>query len=204
MSDLSDLYQEVVVEHARSPRNAGVLEGEGVLRADGDNPLCGDRITVMLEIDAEERIREIRFTGDGCAISTASASLMTEAVTGLGVADALALFARFREVMTTDADPGATSADVLNTAARDATVVDGADVGHAGVESADPDSVPPLGMLEALVGVRAYPMRVKCATLAWHTLRAALPDEPAAVAPTTRTVPVSGRAADSVPVVSTE
>ena len=145
VDELMELYQQLVVEHGQRPRNRGALVGEVVRRADGDNPLCGDQVTVYAEVDADERITAVRFEGHGCAISTASASLMTEAVTGLSLAEAEALFERFRAVMTEEADPD---------------------------ESAE--GAPPLGKLEALVGVRAYPMRVKCATLSWHTLRAAL------------------------------
>jgi nitrogen fixation NifU-like protein len=145
MSDLLELYQEVVVEHGRRPRNRGTLEGAGVCHADGDNPLCGDQVTVYIALDEAERIQSARFEGEGCAISTASASLMTEAVIGLRISEASALFERFRAVMTEQAE----------------------------LDDGDEDA-PPLGKLAALVGVRAYPMRVKCATLAWHTMQAAL------------------------------
>jgi nitrogen fixation NifU-like protein len=138
MSDLRDLYQQVILDHYRSPRNFSVLEAAN-RRADGHNPLCGDRINVYAKIDGDI-VREISFQGAGCAISTASASLMTEMVKGKTLAEAKALFEGFHGLLTKDTQP----------------------------EEVD------LGKLEALSGVRAYPSRIKCATLAWHTLQAAL------------------------------
>jgi nitrogen fixation NifU-like protein len=141
MSDLRDLYQEVILDHSRRPRNFGAPQAPARI-AQGHNPLCGDRVTVYVELDeAGGAIRGVRFEGKGCAISTASASLMTEAVRGLSLAQAEALFTRFHDVIT-----GAP----------------GAPLGSEG-----------LGKLAVLVGVREYPIRVKCASLAWHTLRAA-------------------------------
>jgi nitrogen fixation NifU-like protein len=136
MSELRDLYQEVILDHNRHPRHFGPLPHAN-RSAKGHNPLCGDRVTVYLDV-AGETIQGIAFEGSGCAISTASASLMTEA---------RALFRRFHGLLT---DP------------------------HP--EPADDD----LGKLLALTGVREFPMRVKCATLAWHALQAALdsPDDP--------------------------
>jgi nitrogen fixation protein NifU and related proteins len=136
-TDLRDLYQEVILDHNRRPRNFGPLPGAD-RRAEGHNPLCGDQVAVYLKLDGDI-VREVSFEGSGCAISTASASLMTEAVQGKTVAEALRLFARFHGLLT-------------------------------GTASEDQD----LGKLAALGGVREYPMRVKCATLAWHTLKAAL------------------------------
>ena len=144
MSDLTDLYQDVILDHNRRPRNFGTLEAPSS-RALGHNPLCGDRLMVFARID-EGVIRDIRFEGSGCAISKASASLMTEAVKGQPVADALALFDRFQTVLTTPID-------------RD-------------VET---DT---LGKLSVFAGVREFPMRVKCATLAWHTLKSVLLQQP--------------------------
>ena len=137
MSDLDELYQEVILDHTRRPRNFGRLAAAN-RRASGDNPLCGDRLDLELEV-RDGRIQDVAFQGAGCAISTASASLMTEAVKGRPLAEVEALAERFHTLMTGE--------------------------GPAGEE---------LGKLAALSGVRAYPMRVKCATLAWHTLRAAL------------------------------
>ena len=137
MSDLTELYQDMILDHNKRPRNFGRLAAAN-RSASGDNPLCGDRIDLELEIQ-DGRIENIAFTGAGCAISTASASLMTEAVKGRPLAEAEALAERFRALMRGE--------------------------GPAGEE---------LGGLAALTGVRAYPMRVKCATLPWHTLRSAL------------------------------
>jgi nitrogen fixation NifU-like protein len=136
MSDLRDLYQEVILDHNRRPRNFGPLPAAN-RRAEGHNPLCGDRVTVYLDVEGG-RIRDVSFEGAGCAISTASASLMTEALKGLSLEEARTLFHGFHELVT------------------------------KGDEGED------LGKLAVFTGVREYPMRVKCATLAWHTLMAAL------------------------------
>lgn len=137
MSDLRELYQEVILDHNRRPRNFGKLEHANRL-AEGYNPLCGDRVSVFLQVE-DGRIRDISFQGSGCAISTASASLMTEALRGCSVDEARALFHGFHGLVTTgEADAGA------------------------------------LGKLAVLAGVREYPIRVKCATLAWHAAQAAL------------------------------
>jgi nitrogen fixation protein NifU and related proteins len=140
MSDLRDLYQEVILDHSRRPRNFGPAES-ATGSARGDNPLCGDKVTVYVQVEGGT-VRDVRFEGKGCAISTASASLMTESVRGKTVAEAEALFHRFHGVVT---------------APPDAQI-----------------DVDALGKLAALAGVREYPMRVKCASLAWHTLKAAL------------------------------
>jgi nitrogen fixation NifU-like protein len=138
MSDLRDLYQEVILDHNRRPRNFGPLPTAN-RRAEGHNPLCGDRVTVHLDV-ADGRIEDVRFEGSGCAISTASASLMTEALKGLTLEDARGLFQGFHDLVTRGAEEGS----------------------------------PDLGKLAVFTGVREYPMRVKCATLAWHALIAAL------------------------------
>ena len=140
MSELSDLYQEVILDHNRRPRNFGVL-APADRQALGHNPLCGDRLTVYLKMDGDA-IADIRFEGSGCAISTASASLMTEVVKGHSTAEALGSVEHFQALMKTPI------ADAVDEEA--------------------------LGKLAALAGVREFPMRVKCATLAWHTLKAAL------------------------------
>jgi nitrogen fixation NifU-like protein len=141
MSDLSDLYQEVILDHNRRPRNFRRLEGASH-HAEGYNPLCGDRVTVFLQI-ADDRIADIAFEGAGCAISKASASLMTDRLKGSTVAEARALFDRFHRMVTTPPD----------------------------------QEVEELGKLSALAGVREFPVRVKCASLAWHTLKAAIDRE---------------------------
>ncbi len=136
--DLAELYRDVIVDHNRSPRNRGRLP-DASHRAEGNNPLCGDQL--RLDVDVEnDVIRDLRFEGTGCAISTASASLMSEAVKGRTRAEAAALFGAVHRMLTgTDASG----------AAR-------------------------LGKLAALGGVREFPARVKCASLCWHTLNAAL------------------------------
>jgi nitrogen fixation NifU-like protein len=143
MADLRDLYQEVILDHNRRPRNYRAI-GAASHKAEGYNPLCGDRLTVFLEIEGET-IRDVSFVGYGCAISKASASLMTDAVKGRTVGEAHALFEAFRAMVT----------------------------GNDPLEEASGR----LGKLAVLAGVREYPARVKCASLAWHTLKAALSAE---------------------------
>jgi nitrogen fixation NifU-like protein len=133
---VSELYQELILDHNRRPRNCGHLDHPDHC-AVGHNPLCGDRITIELHV-ADGVIQDVRFEGAGCAISTASASLMTEAIKGRPVAEAKALFDRFHRLVTTGEGDG------------------------------------DLGKLAAFAGVERFPVRVKCATLAWHTLLAAL------------------------------
>ena len=145
MNDLSDLYQEIIMDHRRNPRNEG-LPAEHTHTADGFNPFCGDKVSVALIIE-DGSITDVGFTGEGCAISIASASLMTEAVSGKSVEEATASFEGFRALLTDG----------------DRKLPDGVD----------------LGDLEALAGVRAYPTRIKCATLSWHTLKSALDKESA-------------------------
>ena len=137
--ELRDLYQEVILDHNRRPRNFRVLDG-ATHAAEGHNPLCGDRVAVALRLEDDGRIAEIAFQGSGCAIAKASASLMTDAVAGRTAAEARELFLRVHRMVTTP--PG--------------------------------EPVEDLGKLLALAGVREFPVRVKCASLAWHTLQAAL------------------------------
>jgi nitrogen fixation NifU-like protein len=144
MSDLRDLYQEVIFDHYKKPRNYHALASANHV-AHGHNRLCGDQLTVYLHVDGEV-ITDLSFEGSGCAISTASASLMTDALKGKTLAEAAHLFESFH---------------------------------HMVVDEAEPD--PELGKLEVLAGVREFPARVKCATLAWHTLQAALKDRAAPV-----------------------
>lgn len=139
-NDLRDLYQEFILDHGKRPRNRRALESAN-RSGEGYNPLCGDRIALMVQVDEAGVIRDIGFQGQGCAISTAAASTMTEAVLGKTVDEAKELFGRFHRLVT-------------------------------GGE-ADEDA---LGKLSAFRGVAEFPMRVKCATLAWHTLQAALED----------------------------
>lgn len=144
MSDLRDLYQEVIFDHYRRPRNCHALNNANH-RAEGYNPLCGDRITLYLCIE-DGVVKDAGFEGAGCAISIASASLMTEALKGRSEQEVEALFGSFHDMVTTP----------VGTPTQNGTG---------------------LGKLAALSGVREFPARVKCATLAWHTLRAALHDE---------------------------
>jgi nitrogen fixation NifU-like protein len=137
--DLKDLYRDIIVDHNRQPRNFGKIE-DADAQADGHNPLCGDKLTVYLTL-AGDRISDVRFDGSGCAISIASASLLTEAVRGKTVAEVENLFHEIHDVLTH----------------HDAPV-----------------NLDSLGKLAALTGVRDFPARVKCATLCWHTLDAAL------------------------------
>jgi len=147
MSDLRELYQQVIIEHSKSPRNYKRLD-EANRSAEGYNPLCGDQISVYIFVE-DNRVKDIAFQGTGCAISKASASLMTAAVKGKTVSEAEELFERFREMATSR---------------RDAEVDEEA-----------------LGKLMVFSGVREFPVRVKCATLAWHTLHAALQGEEAPI-----------------------
>ena len=146
MSDLNELYQEVILDHNRRPRNFGTLP-DATRIANGHNPLCGDKLKLYLRLDGD-RIADVSFEGSGCAISKSSASLMTDAIKGRPIADARALFERFHQIVTTPVD-----------------------------EPIDEASV---GKLAVLAGVREFPVRVKCASLPWHTLIAALDgaDEP--------------------------
>lgn len=138
MSDLSDLYQEVILDHNRRPRNFRAIESPSH-HAEGYNPLCGDCLKLYVTV-ADGVLTDVAFQGSGCAISKASASLMTDALKGKTVAEANVLFERFHRVVTTPPD----------------------------------QPVEELGKLSVLAGVREFPVRVKCASLAWHTLKAAL------------------------------
>ncbi|MCK5120385.1 MAG: SUF system NifU family Fe-S cluster assembly protein [Methylococcales bacterium] len=144
--DLRDLYQEVIFDHNRNPRNFRVME-DADRKVEGFNPLCGDRLTLFLKMNGDE-ITDASFQGSGCAISTASVSLMTEIVKGKTEAEAEALFKQFHEMTTGKKED-------INLEA--------------------------IGKLAVLAGVREYPARVKCATLAWHTLDAALKNEESSI-----------------------
>ena len=142
--DLRELYQEIIIEHNRDPHNHYVMK-DATAKADGFNPLCGDKMTLYLKVK-DNLIEELSFIGRGCAISQSSASMMTDALRGKSIEEAEALFERFHRLLTLDdANLGESKANFTG-----------------------------LERLEALAGVKAYPARVKCATLAWHTLNAAL------------------------------
>jgi nitrogen fixation protein NifU and related proteins len=142
MSELTDLYQEVILDHNRRPRNFRAIASPSH-HAEGYNPLCGDRLNLYVQVNGDT-ITDVAFEGSGCAISKASASLMTDALKGKTVSEANSLFERFHRVVTTPPD----------------------------------QPVEDLGKLSVLAGVREFPVRVKCASLAWHTLKAALDREP--------------------------
>ncbi|HEV2764007.1 MAG TPA: SUF system NifU family Fe-S cluster assembly protein [Pyrinomonadaceae bacterium] len=146
MSELSELYQQVILDHNKKPRNFRKLETANA-HAEGFNPLCGDQLTVYLEMDAG-RVNEVSFEGSGCAISKASASMMTQSVKGKTREEAETLFREFHGMVTGEFD-----------------------------EASGPNN---LGRLTIFAGVRDYPARVKCASLPWHTLRAALAGEQSA------------------------
>ncbi len=145
MDDLTDLYQEIILSHNRRPRNEGVLEACDC-QAEGFNPLCGDRITVYASKDSEGCLEKVQFLGEGCAISRASASIMTLQLVGASVDEAHAKIADIAKLLTQEEEPKA--------------------------------DLEVLGDLTALLGVRRFPARIKCATLAWHTLGSALRGEP--------------------------
>ena len=144
MSDLTDLYQEVILDHNRRPRNWGAL-ADATRIAHGHNPLCGDRLVLYVKVEGD-RLAAVSFEGSGCAISKASASLMTDAVKGHTLAEVDALFVRMHEMLTTPIEKPVDEAAV--------------------------------GKLAVLAGVREFPTRVKCASLAWHTLKSALTASP--------------------------
>jgi nitrogen fixation protein NifU and related proteins len=147
MSDLTDLYQEVILDHNKRPRNFGTL-ADATHAARGHNPLCGDKLTLYLKVEGD-RITGISFDGSGCAISKASASLMTDAVKGHTIDEAVATFDKVHAMVTSPVE--------------------------------QPVDVESVGKLAVLGGVREFPMRVKCASLAWHTLKSALASSPAPV-----------------------
>jgi nitrogen fixation NifU-like protein len=141
MSELNDLYQEVILDHNRRPHNFRVIDPASA-KQEGFNPLCGDRLTLYLTLDGE-KITDVAFQGSGCAISKASASLMTDALKGKSVNEARAMFDQFHAMITST--PGTPTED--------------------------------LGKLSVFAGVREFPTRIKCASLAWHTMKAAVAHE---------------------------
>ena len=143
MSELSELYQQVILDHNKKPRNFHKLDNAN-RKADGYNPLCGDQLSVYLHVEGDQ-VQDVSFEGSGCAISKASASMMTQAVKGKSKQDAEALFNEFHRMATGELD-----------------------------EESEPNN---LGKLKIFAGVRDFPARVKCATLSWHTMHAALNEE---------------------------
>ena len=147
MFDLDDLYQQVILDLNKNPRNYGKLDASSH-DAEGHNPLCGDRCRVFVKVE-DDRVQKISFDGEGCAISRSAASVMTEAVKGLTLAEIEKLFKEYQDMV----------------------------MGNEG----DGDSSEVLGKLSVFAGVREFPIRVKCAVLAWHTLKAALSSEDEAI-----------------------
>lgn len=146
MNEIQELYQQLIIDHGRHPRNFGRLDGADFVK-EGFNPLCGDKLTLYLQMQ-DGAVHKAGFEGSGCAISMASASMMTEALVGLTIVQVETLFTAFHQLLTQDLQQ---------------------------------DDAACLGKLMALAGVKAFPMRVKCATLAWHTLLAAIHQEQQAV-----------------------
>jgi nitrogen fixation protein NifU and related proteins len=142
MSDLRELYQQTILDHQKKPRNFRAMP-DATGYLEGHNPLCGDRLTLFLKLEGDT-VKDVSFQGEGCAISKSSASMMTEGIKGKKLADVRALFRQFHELVTGQ---------------------------PAAVENPD-EPKPPLGKLAVFSGVREFPVRVKCATLAWHTLMA--------------------------------
>jgi nitrogen fixation NifU-like protein len=155
MPGLEDLYREIILDHYRSPRNRGELQVPPAHRAEGFNPLCGDEVVVYFELDDDDRITDIRISGQGCSISQSSASMMSAAVKGKTIDEARALTRAFKGMMSIHEQE-----------------LDGA--GETELEEIDPDVK--LGDLEALRGVVKFPVRIKCATLSWNTLAQGLND----------------------------
>jgi nitrogen fixation NifU-like protein len=155
MSELTDLYQEVILDHNRRPHNFRVIDAASA-KQEGYNPLCGDRLTLYLTLDGDV-IKDAAFQGSGCAISKASASLMTDAVKGKSVAEARSLFEQFHAMITSE--PGTPTDD--------------------------------LGKLSVFAGVREFPTRIKCASLAWHTMKAAVAHPSTALGASETDAPVS-------------
>ena len=148
MPGLEDLYREIILDHYRTPRNSGELESPPAVESRGHNPLCGDEVTVFLQVD-DGLVSDVRVAGQGCSISQSSASMMSQAIKGKPVDDVRALVRRFKGMMSIeDSDDGS--------------------------ESGNGDGTVALGDLEALQGVVKFPVRIKCATLAWNTLLEAL------------------------------
>jgi nitrogen fixation protein NifU and related proteins len=166
MTKLTDLYQEMVVDHSKRPRNFGALTTHNCL-AEGFNPLCGDKIRIYLQIE-NSIVVGISFEGTGCAISTASASMMTEALKGKTITDAEALFKTFHHLVTHSPDAALTSVAELDKDGPNRVGPNKVGLSTVGFGKVE------LGKLEVFSGVHEFPTRVKCATLAWHTFVAAL------------------------------
>ncbi|MGI8758728.1 MAG: Fe-S cluster assembly sulfur transfer protein SufU [Acidimicrobiales bacterium] len=153
MPGLEDLYREIILDHYRNPRNRGELDCPPARRAEGYNPLCGDEIVVYLDLDADGRVTEVKIGGQGCSISQSSASMMSQAVKGRTLDEVRALNKAFKALMS------------IHESRLDGDEGDG-----SGTDTPVPDPAVELGDLAALQGVVRFPVRIKCATLAWNTL----------------------------------
>lgn len=154
MSSLEDLYREIILDHYRTPRNSGELESPPAKRAEGFNPLCGDEIVVSIDVRGDNVISDIKISGQGCSISQSSASMMSVAIKGKKVSEALAIAKSFKQMMNI----------------HEIGLEDETEVFHAEAETQ-------LGDLEALRGVVKFPVRIKCATLSWNTLTQAFQED---------------------------
>lgn len=164
MPGLEDLYREIILDHYRNPRNRGELESPPATRTEGFNPLCGDEIVVYLDLDDADTVTDVRIGGTGCSISQSSASMMSAAIKGLTVDEVRALTRSFKEMMSvheSSLDPAAAPSEEADQPADDDA-------------TAEPVR---LGDLEALRGVVKFPVRIKCATLAWNTLLQGLEEQ---------------------------
>ncbi|MDQ3462842.1 MAG: SUF system NifU family Fe-S cluster assembly protein [Actinomycetota bacterium] len=157
MAGLEDLYREIILDHYRNPRNRGELACPPARRAEGYNPLCGDEIVVYVDLDDDGRVTDLKIGGQGCSISQSSASMMSQAVIGRTVEEIRALNKAFKALMT------------IHESRLDGDEGDG-----SGTDTPVPDPEVSLGELAALQGVVKFPVRIKCATLAWNTLTEAL------------------------------
>jgi len=166
MPGLEDLYREIILDHYRNPRNRGELESPPAVRAEGFNPLCGDEVVIYLDVDGG-LIADLKVTGQGCSISQSSASMMSAAVKGKTLAQARSTIRAFRAMMSLHGQQLDGGGD------EPAGTVPGEGEERSGVEVAADEGVV-LGDLEALQGVVKFPVRIKCATLSWHTLAQAL------------------------------
>ncbi|MDP8953988.1 MAG: SUF system NifU family Fe-S cluster assembly protein [Actinomycetota bacterium] len=165
MAGLEDLYREIILDHYRNPRNRGELDCPPARRAEGFNPLCGDEIVIYLDLDDEGRVADLKISGQGCSISQSSASMMSQAVKGCTVEEVRALNTAFKALMTIHES----RLDGNGNEIGGETGGDG-----SGTDTPVPDPRVSLGDLAALQGVVKFPVRIKCATLAWNTLTQAL------------------------------
>lgn len=177
MNDLRDLYQDVILDHGRRPRNHRVLDPPA-RKLEGFNPLCGDRIQMYVLLDEDGVVKDVSFQGTGCAVSQASASILTEICRGKTREQIEALFARFHDLVTGEDGSGGAEAKASRGGGEDGGGAGGGGAGGGAAKAGGPPTGggadPGLGKIAVFAGIREFPMRVKCATLSWHTLRAIL------------------------------